>query len=67
LLARKLDHFAATGATTLATGNPGCLLQLQTGIDRDPRFTNIRVCHPIELLAEAYGSESCARQATVPV
>src|SRR5262249_39069344 len=31
LLQRKLDHIASTGATTVATGNPGCLLQLING------------------------------------
>jgi len=57
LLARKLDHIAATGATVLASGNPGCLLQLAAGMARDPRLTQVRACHPVELLAEAYGRE----------
>ena len=54
LLARKLDHLAATGAAVLASGNPGCLLQLEMGMRRDGRFAGVRVCHPVELLAEAY-------------
>jgi len=58
LLARKLDHIAATGASVLASGNPGCLLQLENGMRRDPRLAQIRACHPIELLAEAYRRES---------
>jgi glycolate oxidase iron-sulfur subunit len=57
LLARKLDHLAATGAAVLASGNPGCLLHLETGMHGDPRFVRIRVCHPVELLAEAYRVE----------
>jgi glycolate oxidase iron-sulfur subunit len=57
LLARKLDHLAATGAAVLASGNPGCLLQLEAGMRRDERFTGVRVSHPIELLAEAYARE----------
>jgi glycolate oxidase iron-sulfur subunit len=57
LLARKLDHIAATGAQIVASGNPGCLLQLEMGMRRDPRFAKVRVCHPIELLAEAYRCE----------
>src|SRR5688500_1141605 len=31
LLDRKLDHIAVAGAHTVATGNPGCLLQIQNG------------------------------------
>jgi glycolate oxidase iron-sulfur subunit len=58
LLARKLDHIAATGAKVLASGNPGCLLQLSTGMRRDPRLATVRTCHPVELLAEAYRRES---------
>jgi glycolate oxidase iron-sulfur subunit len=57
LLARKLDHVAATGATVLASGNPGCLLQLSMGMRRDPRLAAVRTCHPVELLAEAYRHE----------
>ncbi|QDT75250.1 (Fe-S)-binding protein [Lacipirellula limnantheis] len=58
LLARKLDHITATGASVLASGNPGCLLQLENGMRGDPRFAHVRVCHPVELLAEAYRRES---------
>jgi glycolate oxidase iron-sulfur subunit len=58
LLSRKLDHIAGTGATVLASGNPGCLLQLEMGMRRDPRFKTVRTCHPIELLAEAYRAET---------
>ncbi|NTV84467.1 MAG: (Fe-S)-binding protein, partial [Bacteroidales bacterium] len=31
LLERKLDHIEQTGATMVATANPGCLLQLVNG------------------------------------
>jgi glycolate oxidase iron-sulfur subunit len=61
LLARKLDHIAGTGATVLATGNPGCLLQIEQGMRRDPRLAEVRVCHPVELLAEAYRREAAAQ------
>jgi glycolate oxidase iron-sulfur subunit len=49
LLARKLDRIAATGAEIVATGNPGCLLQLRRGLG--DRGLAIRAYHPIELLA----------------
>jgi glycolate oxidase iron-sulfur subunit len=52
LLERKVNHILTTGAATVATGNPGCLLQVQNGL-RD-RGVGIRVVHPITLLAEAY-------------
>jgi glycolate oxidase iron-sulfur subunit len=57
LLARKIDHIASTGAEVLTSGNPGCLLQLEMGMRRDPRTAGMRVCHPVELLAEAYQAE----------
>jgi glycolate oxidase iron-sulfur subunit len=58
LLARKLDYIAGTGATVVASGNPGCLLQLEMGMRRDSRLKDVRPCHPIELLAEAYRAET---------
>jgi glycolate oxidase iron-sulfur subunit len=48
---RKLDHIASTGATVVATGNPGCLLQIQTGLAA--RGTKVEVVHPVTLLARA--------------
>ena len=54
LLQRKLDHIAATGATLVATGNPGCLLQIQNGLAA--RGTKVEVVHPVTLLAQAYKS-----------
>jgi glycolate oxidase iron-sulfur subunit len=55
LLERKLDHIRSTSATTVATGNPGCLLQLVNGAKQ--QGMNLRIVHPITLLAEAYRSE----------
>lgn len=49
LLARKLDRIAATGAEVVATGNPGCLLQLRQGFAA--RGLTVRAHHPVELLA----------------
>jgi glycolate oxidase iron-sulfur subunit len=63
LLARKLDHIASTGATVLATGNPGCLLQIEQGMRADKRFAGVRVCHPVELLAQAYRREEATTSA----
>jgi glycolate oxidase iron-sulfur subunit len=55
LLARKLDRIAGTEAETVATANPGCLVQIQAGMRNSGR--EIRVVHPITLLAEAYRAE----------
>jgi glycolate oxidase iron-sulfur subunit len=52
LLRRKLDHIASTGATVVATGNPGCLLQISNGLAA--RGVKIEVVHPVTLLARAY-------------
>ncbi len=48
LLAEKMRHAQSTGAQTIVTANPGCLLQLRAGaaIHR----TNQEVLHVVELL-----------------
>jgi glycolate oxidase iron-sulfur subunit len=52
VLARKLDALAAADPDVIASGNPGCLMQLRAGVQL--RGLRGRVAHPIELLAEAY-------------
>ncbi len=52
-LDRKLDEFAATGASLLITANPGCHLQWDKGF-RD-RGMDVEVRHVLEVLAEAFG------------
>jgi len=52
LLDRKVERLKATGATILATGNPGCLAWIQQGAQE--AGLKIRICHPVELLDEAY-------------
>jgi glycolate oxidase iron-sulfur subunit len=52
LLRRKLNHIKSTGAQVVATANPGCLLQIINGACADG--LNLRVVHPVTLLAEAY-------------
>jgi glycolate oxidase iron-sulfur subunit len=55
LLERKMKHIRATNCTVVATGNPGCLLQIVNGAKR--AGLPLRVVHPITLLAEAYRRE----------
>jgi glycolate oxidase iron-sulfur subunit len=52
VLDRKMDHLASTQAQVVASGCPGCQMQLSTGIKR--RGLDMRVVHPITLLYEAY-------------
>ncbi len=52
VLDEKLTHVEETGAHVLATGNPGCHMQLGAGARL--RGLPLRVCHPVELLDESY-------------
>ena len=52
VLARKMEHIAATGAEVIATACPGCQLQLGLGLKR--HGLQARVIHPVQLLDEAY-------------
>jgi glycolate oxidase iron-sulfur subunit len=52
LLARKVEHIRNTKADVVATANPGCLLQIISGVRREN--LPVRVVHSITLLAEAY-------------
>lgn len=54
LLQRKLKHIRSTGASVVASANPGCTLQLVNGAKR--QGLKLRVAHPVTLLAEAYRS-----------
>ncbi len=52
VLSRKLDALAAVDVDVVATGNPGCLMQLRAGAAE--RGLRARVLHPVTLLDEAY-------------
>lgn len=56
LLDRKMANIAGAQPDLLATGNPGCLIQLTMGAQR--AGMDIEVVHPVELLARA----QCGRQ-----
>ena len=56
LLERKIEHLRRTGASVVATANPGCHLQLENGL-RARGMSGLRVAHPVVLLAEAYRAE----------
>jgi glycolate oxidase iron-sulfur subunit len=50
--ARKIDAIKRSGASIVATGNPGCLMQIRNGVAA--AGLDVKVVHPIELLADAY-------------
>jgi glycolate oxidase iron-sulfur subunit len=50
---RKIENIERTGATIVATANPGCALQVSAGLRATG--SNARVAHVVELLDEAYG------------
>lgn len=52
VLREKLGHIKETGAALLATGNPGC--QMQIGVGSYLADMELRVCHPVELLDLSY-------------
>ena len=52
ILERKMKHIADTQAEIVATGNPGCILQIQLGLRE--RGVPMKVMHPIDLLDCAY-------------
>lgn len=52
VLSEKLAHIRESGAQTLATGNPGCQMQIAAGAHL--AGMKLRVCHPVELLDESY-------------
>jgi glycolate oxidase iron-sulfur subunit len=51
LLDRKAARILETGASIVATGNPGCLLQIAKGLRE--RGAAIEVVHPVELLVRS--------------
>jgi glycolate oxidase iron-sulfur subunit len=53
VLATKLANIAETGAQFVATGNPGCLMQIGAGLLRSGSKT--RAIHPVDLLDASYG------------
>ncbi len=55
LLGRKTANIVGTGASWLATANPGCHLQIARGLDS--AGARVQVAHPVSLLARAYRRE----------
>jgi glycolate oxidase iron-sulfur subunit len=54
VLAPKIAHIELTGASLVATGNPGCLMQIGAGMRR--AGLSARTVHPVELLDASYSA-----------
>jgi glycolate oxidase iron-sulfur subunit len=60
---RKAADSLQTGATTLTTGCPACMMQLMDGANRFA--SNQRIRHYISLLAESYRAEPDQKETDV--
>jgi glycolate oxidase iron-sulfur subunit len=56
VLARKIHSLVAADPDYIATGNPGCLMQLRGGVAA--AGLRAAVVHPIELLDRAYAARA---------
>ena len=56
VLDRKLAYIAAAGPELVATGNPGCLMQIGAGLLRSG--STVRAVHPVDLVDRSYASDS---------
>jgi glycolate oxidase iron-sulfur subunit len=52
----KTESVLATNAKIVASANPGCTMQIAAGL-RELGTADVRVVHPVELLARAYAAE----------
>ncbi|WP_448163242.1 (Fe-S)-binding protein [Bacillus mobilis] len=54
----KMDRVHETEAATIVTANPGCLLQMKLGIEREDLSHKMRGIHIVDLLLEAIETNS---------
>ncbi|MED1470384.1 (Fe-S)-binding protein [Bacillus salipaludis] len=53
ILDHKMEKVKSSHATTIVTANPGCLLQMKLGIEREGLSDTMRAVHIVDLLLEA--------------
>jgi len=63
VLSPKLANITRTSADLVATGNPGCHMQIGAGLQR--ARSRVRCVHPVELLDAAYAAQ-CATSTNAP-
>ncbi len=56
VLENKLANIRETGTQVVATGNPGCLMQIGAGLLRTQSATEVR--HPVDLLDASYAARA---------
>ncbi|RIW34239.1 (Fe-S)-binding protein [Bacillus salacetis] len=54
ILDYKMEQARAAKATTIVTANPGCLLQMKLGIEKEGLAGKVRAVHIADLLLEAW-------------
>lgn len=54
ILDYKMEQAKKTKATTIVTTNPGCLLQMKLGIEREGLSKEVEAVHIVDLLLTAY-------------
>ncbi len=54
LLGHKMENVQQTKAKTIITTNPGCLLQMKLGIEREGLSETMEAIHIVDFLLEAY-------------
>lgn len=59
VLRPKLATISASGASLVATGNPGCHMQIGAGLLR--QGSDVRCVHPVQLLDASYAAEDGPR------
>ncbi|NYV67963.1 (Fe-S)-binding protein [Bacillus sp. Gen3] len=53
ILDSKMKNVIETNTTTIVTANPGCLLQMKLGIEREGLSDKMRAVHIVDILIEA--------------
>ncbi len=56
ILDYKMEQVRKTKATTIVTSNPGCLLQMKLGIEREGLTEKIEAVHLVDFLLKAYNN-----------
>ncbi len=64
VLAPKLARIAETRASLVATGNPGCLMQIGAGLHQ--AGAGVRVVHPVDLLDASYAADETRSSSARP-
>ena len=54
ILDYKMTQAKQTAAKTIVTANPGCLLQMKLGIEREGLASTVKAVHLVDFLLEAY-------------